>query len=66
MSFKIVQPCSLVMEAMMHTSGVQSVALTVEEFIVKVSHYPTLFSRNPVQLASSLFCKVRNLTTLSA
>ncbi|KAJ6664322.1 hypothetical protein lerEdw1_008541 [Lerista edwardsae] len=33
----IVQPCSLVMEAMMHTSGVQNVALTVEEFIVKIS-----------------------------
>ncbi|KAJ7311291.1 hypothetical protein JRQ81_006907 [Phrynocephalus forsythii] len=33
----IVQPCSLIMEAMMHTSGVQVVDVVVEEFIVKIS-----------------------------
>ncbi|XP_061451865.1 intermembrane lipid transfer protein VPS13C isoform X2 [Rhineura floridana] len=33
----IVQPCSLTMEAMMHTSGMQNVSVMIEEFIVKIS-----------------------------
>ncbi|XP_067327336.1 intermembrane lipid transfer protein VPS13C isoform X1 [Anolis sagrei] len=33
----VVQPCSLTMEAMMHTSGMQAVDVVVEEFIVKIS-----------------------------
>nr|XP_060611950.1 intermembrane lipid transfer protein VPS13C [Anolis sagrei ordinatus] len=33
----VVQPCSLTMEAMMHSSGMQAVDVVVEEFIVKIS-----------------------------
>uniref|UniRef100_A0A8D0H4F6 Vacuolar protein sorting 13 homolog C n=1 Tax=Sphenodon punctatus TaxID=8508 RepID=A0A8D0H4F6_SPHPU len=33
----IVQPCSLLMEAMTHDSGIQNVAVTVEQFVVKIS-----------------------------
>nr|XP_020640413.1 vacuolar protein sorting-associated protein 13C isoform X1 [Pogona vitticeps] len=33
----VVQPCSLTMEAMMHTSGMQAVDAVVDQFVVKVS-----------------------------
>lgn len=34
---KVLQPCSLVMENMMHVSGLQTVVLTVEELTIKIS-----------------------------
>lgn len=34
---QVLQPCSLVMENMMHVSGLQTVVLTVEELTIKVS-----------------------------
>ncbi|NWW74640.1 VP13C protein, partial [Climacteris rufus] len=33
----VLRPCSLVMENMVHTSGVQSVAVTIEELTIKIS-----------------------------
>lgn len=49
------QPCSLLMEAMMHTSGVQSVAMTVQEFVVKVSNLSALVCVNTLdQVLSEL------------
>uniref|UniRef100_A0A8B9UJF1 Vacuolar protein sorting 13 homolog C n=1 Tax=Anas zonorhyncha TaxID=75864 RepID=A0A8B9UJF1_9AVES len=34
---KVLQPCSLVMENMRHVSGLQTVVLTVEELVIKIS-----------------------------
>ncbi|XP_032846095.2 vacuolar protein sorting-associated protein 13C isoform X3 [Tyto alba] len=33
----VLQPCSLVLENMMHVSGLQTVVLTIEELIIKIS-----------------------------
>lgn len=33
---QVLQPCSLVMENMMHVSGLQTVVVTVEELTIKV------------------------------
>ena len=35
---QVVQPCSLTMEAMMHTSGMQAVDAVVDQFVVKVGN----------------------------
>uniref|UniRef100_A0A803YFR7 Vacuolar protein sorting 13 homolog C n=1 Tax=Meleagris gallopavo TaxID=9103 RepID=A0A803YFR7_MELGA len=34
---KVLQPCSLVMENMMHVSGLQTVVVTIEELTIKIS-----------------------------